>query len=109
MSTILPIARKLLADLRRAGVILSANGDRLAFDAPAGVVTLAVRAMLKARKAELLAVLSGDYLRAGMALVLYEPDSEQREALVYLFDERAGIAEYDRRHEPGRGRAHRLR
>jgi hypothetical protein len=52
----------LLADLRRAGVLLTADGDRLSFDAPIGVMTLALLAMLKARKAELLAVLKGDYL-----------------------------------------------
>ena len=32
----IPTARKLLANLRRAGVVLTSNGDRLAFDAPAG-------------------------------------------------------------------------
>ncbi len=51
----LPDAAELLADLRRAGVNLSAKGERLAFDAPAGVVTPELRATLQARKAELLA------------------------------------------------------
>ena len=90
-----PTAAKMLADLRRAGVVLTANGDRLAFDAPAGAMTPAVRAMLKARKPELLAVLRGDYLNAAAAMVLSHPDPEQRAELAYLFDERAGICQYD--------------
>jgi hypothetical protein len=75
--------------------VLTANGDRLAFDAPAGAITPAVVAMLKARKPELLAVLRGDYLTAAAALVLSIPDSHQRAALAHLFDERTGICQYD--------------
>jgi hypothetical protein len=54
-----------------------------------------VQAILKARKPELLAVLSGDYLCAALALVLSVPDLDQREELAHRFDERAGICEYD--------------
>ncbi len=88
-------ARKLLADLRRAGVVLSANGDRLAFDAPAGVVTPQLREWIKARKGELLAVLNGDYPRAALALLLSIPDPERREALAEALDERVGICQHD--------------
>ena len=95
MTASAPTAAKLLTNLRRAGVILAANGDRLAFDAPAGAMTPAVQAMLKARKPELLALLRGDYLNAAAALVLTISDSDQRAELAYLFDERAGICQYD--------------
>lgn len=87
--------RKMLTDLRRAGVLLSANGDRLTFDAPAGAMTPDLRAMLKAGKAELLAVLAGDYLAAALALVLRETDADRREALADRFDEREAIAVID--------------
>ena len=91
-----PSAITLLADLRRSGVILIANGDRLGFDAPAGAMTPAVRAILRARKPELLAVLRGDYVNAAVAaLVSSAPDAERRAELTYLFDERAGICQYD--------------
>lgn len=94
-TTFLLKAATLLAHLRRAGVLLTAKGDRLAFDAPAGAMTPEVVAMLKARKPELLAVLRGDYLHAAAALVLSIPDSRQRAALAHLFDERTGICQYD--------------
>ena len=95
MSTPIPTAVELLADFGRLGVVLTANGDRLAFDAPAGAMTPAVVAMLKARKPELLAVLGGDYLTAAAALVLSVADPGRREELAELFDERAGICQYD--------------
>jgi hypothetical protein len=43
---VIPTARKLLADAKRVGIILSANGGRLAFDAPAGAMTPDLRARL---------------------------------------------------------------
>ena len=51
-------ALQLLANLRTRGVVLSARGDRLAFDAPAGVMTPDLRAVLASRKRELLAMLA---------------------------------------------------
>jgi hypothetical protein len=90
-----PTAAKLLADLRRGCVSFTAQGDRLAFDAPAGAMTPAVRAMVTARKPELLAVLAGNYLQAALAMVLNEPDPDRRNALAEWFDERAGICQYD--------------
>jgi hypothetical protein len=48
----------LVAELRGRGVILSARGERLAYDAPSGVVTAEVLAALKAHKTEILATLS---------------------------------------------------
>jgi acyl-CoA hydrolase len=52
-------------------------------------------ATLKARKPELLAVLRGDYLSAAAALVMKIADPDYRAELVYLFDERAAICQYD--------------
>ena len=49
---------ELLADLDAQGVRLTAHGDRLAFDAPSGVVTPDLRGLLKAHKPELLAILA---------------------------------------------------
>ena len=47
----------LLTELTRAGVILTAKADRLAYDAPRGMLTPAILADLKAHKAGLLALL----------------------------------------------------
>jgi|GEM_PF-2221049 len=48
----------LLAYLDRRGVILTADGDRLRIEAPAGAVTPAMRAALAERKGEILAALA---------------------------------------------------
>ena len=61
---------KLLADLRAAGVVLSIEGDRLAFDAPAGVMTDGLLARMRSHREELL-------------------------ALVESFEERAAVIEHD--------------
>jgi hypothetical protein len=60
MSQPLRTARQLLAEMHRAGAVLRVIRDRLAFDAPAGAMTSAIRSMLKERKPELLAVLNGE-------------------------------------------------
>ncbi len=51
-------AATLLSSLRDRGVILSAVGSKLTFDAPVGQLTDADRATLRAHKAELLALLA---------------------------------------------------
>ena len=53
-------ALELLASLRSLKVTVSAHGDRLRLDAPAGVVTPEVRAKLTAHKAEILKILQDD-------------------------------------------------
>jgi len=78
---------------RKAGIILAADGDGITFDAPPGVAVPVDE--LRACKAEVLAVLTGDYLNAAAALVNRVADPDEREALAYAFDERAGIGEYD--------------
>lgn len=49
---------KLLTDLSRREIILSVDGNRLLFDAPAGALTPELRAAITARRAELIARLS---------------------------------------------------
>ena len=46
-----------LAELRRAGITLRANGDRLTVEAPVGLVTPRLREELARRKTELLSTL----------------------------------------------------
>lgn len=87
--------RRLWHALRRAGVVVSVNGDRLGFDAPAGAMTAELRVQMKAHKCELMAVVRGDYLMAAMARLASEPDATRREALTEWFHERAGMCEYD--------------
>jgi len=51
--------KSLLADLRAAGVVLSAAGDRLAFDAPAGALSDDLLARMRADRDGLLSILRG--------------------------------------------------
>lgn len=79
---------------RNAGIVLAAEGGAIVFDAPPGVVVPVDEIRLV--KPELLAVLVGDYLDAAAAALLRSiPEPEQRETLTYLFEERAGICQYD--------------
>jgi hypothetical protein len=71
-------ALTLLADLQARGVLLSAEDDRLSFDAPAGVMTPDVKAALKARKPELLAILAGRWKDAARLMIGREPDADRR-------------------------------
>lgn len=84
-----------LNDLKSRDVRLSARGDRLAWEAPAGVMTADLKAMLASRKADLLAVLEGDWNKAALVLIDREPDRDRRTDLRYQFEERAGILQYD--------------
>lgn len=56
---------ELLTDLHSRGVMLRAVGDRLKIDAPAGALTDAALAELRARKAELLATLATGHFCPG--------------------------------------------
>jgi hypothetical protein len=86
---------ELLNDLQARDVRLGVRGDRLAYDAPAGAMTPYVRTILVARKAEVLAVLAGDWYAAAMAVLDWVRDPDRHADLRYVFEERAGIAEYD--------------
>jgi hypothetical protein len=90
-----PTALTALARAQRAGVRLKLNGERLAFDAPAGAMTAELRALLLICKEELLAVLNGDYRSAAAALLTGLHDAAERDALRCQFDERAAICQYD--------------
>ena len=50
-------AAEVLTETRRRGILLSARGDRLRYDAPVGVMKAELRAALVEHKAELLALL----------------------------------------------------
>ena len=84
----------LIDDLRHRDVVLTVRGDRLGFDAPAGVLTPEVKAVLSARKSEVKAVLVGDWYGAAMA-VLDQVTAADRADLRFIFEERAAIVEYD--------------
>ena len=95
MTPTIPTGRRLWAALNHAGVKLSAHAGKLRFDAPAGTMTPELLAMLSARKAELLAIIAGDYLAAAMALVASINAPDHRAAMAEWFAERAAIREYD--------------
>lgn len=82
---------KLLDSLRERGVMLSANGDRLAWEAPAGTMTPDLLAVLKAHKEEILAVLGEQWGDAVRALMHRIGDDEHRQHLADVFTERVGI------------------
>jgi len=52
-------AAHVLAEMRRAGVVLIADGDKLRLRAPAAVLTPELRELARTHKTELLGVLSG--------------------------------------------------
>ena len=91
-------AAQLVRDLECQGVILSACGEDLSFDAPHGVMTGDLRAALLTAKANLLPLLRqpGHYGRWAVALLrLVISDPHRRAELQHDFDERAGILEYE--------------
>ena len=58
----------LLEELRNRGIVLSASGERLAVDAPRGVVNPELLAALKQRKAEILTALQSERPATGYGL-----------------------------------------
>lgn len=91
-------ATDLVADLQARGVTLCACGEDLLYDAPAGAMTPELKAELARRKPELLALLRqpGRWGRWAAALVrLVTTDPDRRADLMELFDERAGVYEYE--------------
>jgi hypothetical protein len=79
-------AKRIYRQCRAAGISLAASGGALIVSAPAGVVLPLVE--LAAAKAELVAVLAGDYLGASFELLKRLPDPAQRMALAEEFDRR---------------------
>jgi len=78
---------------RKAGIILAFAGDDLIVDAPADsdIPTDDLRRC----KAELLALLQGDYLHAAMHLLIRLADPDLQDDLACRFDERVSICVAD--------------
>ena len=66
----------LLSDLRSRGVELTADGDRLRYRAPRGVLSSCQLSELKSRKVELLALLEGEQ----------QPDSQAPQSDTHTFE-----------------------
>jgi len=79
---------------RKAGIVLAVDGDGIDIDAPDGVTIPTDD--LRRCKAELLALLNGDYLYAAKALLEREvTDPGRQDDLAYQFDERVAICELE--------------
>jgi len=76
-------AAALLAELRADGVILAADGDKLAIEAARGILTPELMARMRAAKPELMALLAGD--------LAANDDAEPAQDLPLL----AALAEFD--------------
>ncbi|MCP4251652.1 MAG: hypothetical protein GY778_31835 [bacterium] len=92
-------AVELVADLQRRDVVLSTNGDRLRVDAPAGALTPALRATLRACKGDLLSLLqwrdsTTRTRQSGVPAAVITPDDLPAEWRVE-WEERAAIREFD--------------
>ena len=85
----------LLAQLRRADVLLTADGERLLYDAPARCMTPRARAELVRHKAELLRAVRGPGAAAYAFLLSRVADEGVRDDLAVRFEELAGTLEYD--------------
>jgi hypothetical protein len=81
--------------LDRAGVVLTVNGDKLTYDAPAGTMTPDLLGVMRHAKPILLAMVAGDWCAAVAAMIGRLPDPDQRADLRFQFEERAGICEHD--------------
>lgn len=84
---------ELLVELRRRGVVLTAECERLWFDAPAGAMTADMRQALAASKPAILALLA--LPEELVVLMARAADDEARADLMYRWHERAGIVEHD--------------
>jgi len=78
---------------RESDIILIRRGDELIVKARKGV-TLPIDDLRRC-KAELLAMLNGDYLYAALELIRREVDPDRQADLAYQFDERVAICELE--------------
>ena len=76
-------AARLVADLQDRDVRMSVENNRLVVDAPKGVITPSLMDVLQRQKPEII------------ALLVATVDGWSREDWLAIYDERAGIAEYD--------------
>jgi hypothetical protein len=86
-------AQQLFHLCRRAGIALAEEGGQVVCRAPEGVEIPVDD--IRQLKPELLAALSGDYFAAARELVMRIADPHEREALAEVFEERAGICQFD--------------
>jgi hypothetical protein len=84
----------LITRLRQRGVALHVDADGISYDAPRGALTDDLREKLRNRKAEVMAVLRGDWCAAAKALLEGIDDPDERQDLAYWFEERAAIAQF---------------
>jgi hypothetical protein len=82
-------AKAVLNHLRSLGVRVSVEGDRLRIDAPAGVLTPEVKAVIAENRAELIRLLQGN-----MSPVVLGPNGE--DPLDYRHDPLTGEWVYER-------------
>jgi hypothetical protein len=90
-------ARDLLADLRRRGVALEANGDRISVDAPAGVVDGRLRELLAENKQPIIKLLEWEWRRLR--------EADRRGLVIEWSKERGWIV----LHDPTTGEWHEVR
>ena len=76
-------AARLVADLQDRDVRMSVENNRLVVDAPKGVITPSLTDVLQRQKSEII------------ALLVATVDGWSREDWLAIYDERAGIVEYD--------------
>ena len=80
-------ARDLLSDLRRRGVALEADGDRISVDAPAGVIDERARELLEENKPAIVKLLQWEGRKLG--------EADRRGLVIEWAKERSWIALHD--------------
>ena len=91
-------ALAVLNELADYGVVVTGDGERLRVTGPAVFLNQYMRDWLRPRKAEIAALLAGDWTGAALAMLVRlggkVPDDALR-ALAEQFEERAAIVQYD--------------
>ena len=89
-------AIEIIAEVERMGIRLRRCGDRIQCK-PTGRLTNELRERMRKHKGDLLGLLAGPgiWAQAAAAILATVADDDQRADLRYLFEERAGICEYE--------------
>lgn len=88
-------ATELLIELETQGVIVTACDGRIRLDAPRGILTPDVRERIRAWKSEIMDALLQPWARRLSAMLSPMGDADARQMFRDLFEERAGIFEYE--------------
>jgi hypothetical protein len=88
-------ATELLIELQTQGVIVTACDGRLRLDAPKGILTPDVQDRIRASKSGIMDALRQPWARRLSAMLSAMDDADARQMLRDLFEERAGIFEYE--------------